>query len=114
LRAPQIIARFLPFSVLLGTLITLMTLNQNSEVIAMKAAGLSAHQVLAPLFVAALGISGRPSPSMTGSSVAPRARSTAGRTCGIRPRCPRSQAAPTNVWVRDGNNLINARARAWR
>ena len=27
------------------------TLNQNSEVIAMKAAGLSAHQVLAPLFL---------------------------------------------------------------
>ena len=49
LRAPQIIDRFLPFSVLLGTLITLATLNQNSEVVSMKAAGLSAHQVLAPL-----------------------------------------------------------------
>ena len=47
LRAPQIIARFLPFSVLLGTLITLATLNQNSEVISLKASGLSAHQILA-------------------------------------------------------------------
>jgi lipopolysaccharide export system permease protein len=54
LRAPQIIARFLPYSVLLATIITLMTLNQNSEVISMKAAGLSAHQVLAPLFLTAL------------------------------------------------------------
>ncbi len=56
LRSPQIVARFLPFAVLLGTLVTLATLNQNSEVIAMKAAGTSAHQILAPLMVASLGI----------------------------------------------------------
>src|SRR3546814_5653627 len=31
LRVPQIIDRFLPFSVLLGTIITLVTLNQNSR-----------------------------------------------------------------------------------
>lgn len=57
LRIPQLIARFLPYSVLLATLITLVTLNQNSEVIAMKAAGLSAHQVLAPLVLAAAVVS---------------------------------------------------------
>lgn len=53
LRVPQLIARFLPYSVLLATIITLATFNQNSEVIAMKAAGLSAHQILAPLVLAA-------------------------------------------------------------
>ena len=47
------IARFLPFSVLLGTLITLATLNQHSEIISMKAAGISAHQIIAPLILAA-------------------------------------------------------------
>lgn len=57
LRVPQLIARFLPYSVLLATLITLVALNQNSEVIAMKAAGLSAHQVLAPLVLAAAVVS---------------------------------------------------------
>ncbi len=57
LRAPQIIDLVLPFSVLLATIITLATLNQNSEVVAMKAAGLSAHQVLAPLLIAAFGVS---------------------------------------------------------
>ena len=56
MRAPQIIARFLPFSVLLGTLITFAGLSQHSEVVAMKAAGLSAHQILAPMFVASLGV----------------------------------------------------------
>jgi lipopolysaccharide export system permease protein len=54
LRVPQLIERFLPFSVLLGTLITLATLNQNSEIVSMKAAGLSAHQIIAPLVVASI------------------------------------------------------------
>ena len=53
LRIPQLIARFLPYSVLLATIITLAGLNQNSEVVAMKAAGMSAHQILAPLILTA-------------------------------------------------------------
>src|SRR5690606_10184692 len=56
LRVPLLIQRFLPFSALLGALITFTALNQHSEVIAMKAAGLSAHQILAPLMAASLGI----------------------------------------------------------
>lgn len=58
LRVPQLVARFLPYSVLLATIITLMGLNQNSEVIAMKAAGLSAHQILAPLLLLGVVIAG--------------------------------------------------------
>src|SRR5918997_1669380 len=54
LRIPQLVSRFLPFSVLLGTLITLATLNQNSEIVSMKAAGISAHQIIAPLVVTSL------------------------------------------------------------
>ena len=56
LRIPLLASRFLPFSVLLGTLIAFVGLNQHSEVVAMKAAGLSAHQILAPLIVASIGI----------------------------------------------------------
>ncbi len=56
LRVPQLIQLFLPFSVLLGTLVTLATLNQNSEVVIFKASGISAHQILGPLIVAAFGI----------------------------------------------------------
>ncbi|MDF2493067.1 LptF/LptG family permease, partial [Sphingomonas sp.] len=44
LRVPQIIARFLPFAVLLGTILTLITMNQNSEIVALKSSGMSAHQ----------------------------------------------------------------------
>jgi len=53
LRMPQLVARFLPYSVLLATIVTFWTLNQNSEVIAMKSAGVSAHQFLAPLIATA-------------------------------------------------------------
>jgi len=56
LRLPLLVSRFLPFSVLLGTLIAFVGLNQHSEVVAMKAAGLSAHQILAPLVIASIGI----------------------------------------------------------
>src|SRR4029078_8523402 len=56
LRVPLLISRFLPFSVLLGTLIAFTGLNQHSEVVAMKAAGISAHQMLAPLILASLVI----------------------------------------------------------
>jgi lipopolysaccharide export system permease protein len=58
LRIPLLIQRFLPFSVLLGTLIAFVGLNQHSEVVAMKAAGLSAHQILAPLVVASIVVAG--------------------------------------------------------
>jgi lipopolysaccharide export system permease protein len=58
LRAPQLVARFLPYSVLLATLFTFFPLNQNSEIIAMRAAGLSAHQILAPMLATALVVSG--------------------------------------------------------
>src|SRR5438874_156640 len=58
LRIPLLISRFLPFSVLLGTLIAFVGLNQHSEVVAMKAAGLSAHQILAPLIVASIVVAG--------------------------------------------------------
>ena len=58
LRIPQLVARFLPYSVLLATIITLATLNQNSEVTSMKAAGLSAHQILAPLLLTATLVAG--------------------------------------------------------
>jgi lipopolysaccharide export system permease protein len=58
LRFPQLVARFLPYSVLLATILTMTTFSQNSEVVAMKAAGLSAHQILAPLMLTAAVVAG--------------------------------------------------------
>src|SRR5216110_3857617 len=58
LRIPLLVSRFLPFAVLLGTLIAFVGLNQHSEVVAMKASGISAHQILAPLIIASIAIAG--------------------------------------------------------
>ncbi len=106
LRAPQIIAFVLPFSVLLGTLITLFTLNQNSEVISMKGGGLSAHQVLAPLFVASLGVA--IFSFAFNDRIVSRATFTLDRweKAEFGP-LPKDKQAAMNVWVRDGPNLIH-------
>lgn len=105
LRIPEIVAQFLPFSVLLGTIITLSTLNQNSEVIALKASGLSAHQVLAPLLIASLGVAVI---SLTfNDRVVSRATATldAWQKVDYGPM-PVDRGDRTNVWVRDGDDLI--------
>ncbi len=107
LRAPGIIQRFLPFSVLLGTLIAFMTLNQNSEVISMKAAGLSAHQVLAPFIVASLFVAAIS--FVFNERVVARATATLDRWEAVEfGPLPTGREGVPNVWVRDGDDLIHA------
>lgn len=107
LRVPQIISTFLPFSVLLGTILTLSQMNQNSEIIAMKAAGLSAHQVLAPLVVAALGVA-IVSFGFNDRIVA-RATATLGQWQDVDyGPLPLDRGDRSNVWVRSGDDLIEA------
>jgi lipopolysaccharide export system permease protein len=113
LRVPMLISRFLPFAVLLGTLITFTTLNQNSEVVAMKAAGLSAHQILAPLIVASLFVAG------ASFAFNERVVTKATRTVSAwddndyRPLPPES-GLKSNVWIMDGDDLVRARLVAGR
>jgi lipopolysaccharide export system permease protein len=107
LRAPQITATFLPFAVLLGTLITLTTLSANSEVISMKAAGLSAHQVLAPLVLVAGAISVL---SFTfNERIVVRSTATLSAWEAVNyGEVPPDSGVKSNVWVRDGDDLIHA------
>ncbi len=106
LRTPQIIANFLPFSVLLGTILGLSQLNANSEVIAMKSSGLSAHQVLAPLILAAFGV------ALVSFSFNDRIVSRATATLdqwkklGYAP-LPVDRGDRVNIWVRDGDDLVS-------
>lgn len=107
MRAPQLVARFLPYSVLLGTLITFATLSQHSEVVAMKAAGLSAHQILAPMFVASLAVAAF-SFAFNDLVVAPStAKLKIWQEAEYGP-VPPDTGIRTNVWVREGQDLINA------
>jgi len=107
MRMPQLAARFLPYSVLLATILTLGTLNQNSEVISMKAAGLSAHQVLAPLVLTA-GLVSLISFGFN-ERVVTRANATlkAWQAVEYGP-VPKSSAVRSNVYLRDGPNILTA------
>lgn len=107
LRAPQITATFLPFAVLLGTLITLTTLNANSEVISMKAAGLSAHQILAPLVLVA-GVIALISFTFNERIVVRSAAALTAWEAVNYGEVPPDSGVKSNVWVRDGDDLIHA------
>ena len=48
LKTPQLLEQTLPFVVLLGTMLALMRLNRRSELVAIRAAGVSAWRFLAP------------------------------------------------------------------
>jgi lipopolysaccharide export system permease protein len=103
LRVPLLIQRFLPFSALLGALIVFTSLNQHSEVVAMKAAGLSAHQILAPLMVASLAIALAAFAFNEGVAVKSARMVTAWDENGYQP------VRASNVWVIADGDLVHAR-----
>jgi lipopolysaccharide export system permease protein len=106
-RVPMLISRFLPFSVLLGTLIAFVGLNQNSEVVAMKAAGLSAHQILAPLVVASIGVAAVLF-AFNEMVVVNSTRAVTSWSDNDYKPVPRASGTVSNVWVLNGDDLIHA------
>lgn len=109
LRLPQLISQFLPFSVLLGTLVTLATLNQNSEVVVMRASGISAHQVLAPLLGAAALIGVAHFTFNETVVVRSTAELQAWERMDYAPRSLAEVPEGQDVWVADGATIIHAR-----
>jgi lipopolysaccharide export system permease protein len=105
LRIPQIASTFLPYSVLGASILTLTQLNQNSEVIAMKASGLSAHQVLAPLLLTGIGVA---IISFTfNDRIVSRATATLEQWKKVEyAALPIDRGDRANVWVKGDNNLI--------
>jgi len=107
LRLPLLISRFLPFSVLLGTLIAFVGLNQHSEVVAMKAAGMSAHQILAPVVVASIAIAAGLFAFNEGVVVNSARIVDAWSDNDYKP-IPPDRGILSNVWVLNGDDLIHA------
>lgn len=108
LRVPLLVARFLPFSVLLGALITFTGLNQNSEVISMKAAGLSAHQILAPMILASFGVAVALF-AFNETVVVKSARVVNAWSDVDYHAIPPDSGIQSNVWLLDGNDLVHAK-----
>ena len=107
LRVPQLIQFVLPFSVLLGTLVTLATLNQNSEVVIFKASGISAHQILSPLIVAALGIA--VGNFLFNERIAVRATATLDAWQAVNyGKVTATPGVMAEQWVRGGDDLFHA------
>ncbi|WP_265571738.1 LPS export ABC transporter permease LptG [Sphingomicrobium nitratireducens] len=107
LRLPLLMSRFLPFSVLLGTLIAFTALNQHSEVISMKAAGLSAHQILAPLIIASLGVAAVLF-VFNETVVVNSARAVNAWTDNEYRPVPPETGVVSNVWLAVGDDLVHA------
>src|SRR3954468_23200700 len=107
LRIPLLVSRFLPFSVLLGTLIAFVGLNQHSEVVAMKAAGMAAHQILAPLIVASIGIAIGLF-AFNETVVVKSARVVTAWSDNDYKPVPPESGVLSNVWVLNGDDLVRA------
>lgn len=108
LRVPQIMSTFLPYSVLGGAILTMAQMNQNSEIIALKAGGLSPHQVLAPLIVVGIGIA----LFSFGFNDRIVSRATAAMEAWKKvdyAPVPIDRGDRTNVWVIDGDHLAQVR-----
>ncbi len=90
LRVPMLASRFIPFAVLLGTLIALTSLNQNSEVVAMGTFTFNETVVVR---------ASRTADAWTGADYKP---------------IPPESGVLSNVWARDGEKLIHARLVAGR
>jgi len=108
LRVPVLISKFLPFSVLLGALIAFAGLNQHSEVVSMKAAGLSAHQILAPMIAASLGVAIALF-AFNELVVVKSARTLSAWDAADYKPIPPASGILSNVWIRDGDDLVRAR-----
>jgi lipopolysaccharide export system permease protein len=108
LRIPLMISRFLPFSALLGALIAFAGLNQHSEVVSMKAAGLSAHQILAPMIVASLGVAIALF-AFNELVVVKSARTLDAWSDADYEPIPPESGILSNVWISDGSDLVHAK-----
>jgi lipopolysaccharide export system permease protein len=107
LRLPLIVSRFLPFSVLLGALIAFVELNQHSEVVSMKAAGISAHQMLAPLILVSMAIAGGLF-AFNETVVVKAARVVTAWSDNDYKPIPPESGILSNVWILSGDDLIRA------
>ena len=112
LKSPQVIIQLLPFVFLFGTLAAFVGLNRRSELIAMRAAGVSAWRFVLPAAGAALMIG-----ALTVAALGPLAASADSLFQRERARlsgsAAGSEARPT-VWIREGDDARQMVIRAER
>jgi len=105
LKAPQLIEQTLPFIVLIGTMLALNQINRRSELIAMRAAGVSAWRFLAPVaaLATALGIFATVALNPIGAAL--YARYEVERAIVMADTPTRRPTEDTSVWLRQGDEV---------
>lgn len=98
LKTPLVVLTLLPFVFLFGTLAAFISLNRRSELIAMRAAGLSAGRFILPAAISAavLGI-------ITVTALNPLAAASEASFERLRGRINPDAAEPRRVWLRQGD-----------
>jgi lipopolysaccharide export system permease protein len=114
LRLPQLINQFGPFALLLAVLTTLVTLAQSSEVVIMKAAGLSPHTILRPLFLVAglFAFAHFLFAELVVVHALDRLRTWQAADYAL--NMPPAKRGSGKMWVTDGNSIIYAKSVGWR
>jgi lipopolysaccharide export system permease protein len=112
LKSPQVIIQLLPFVFLFGTLAAFVGLNRRSELIAMRAAGVSAWRFVLPAAGAALVLG-----IITVTALGPLAASADGLFQRERARLSGSAVgadAERSIWIREGDDTRQMVVRAER
>lgn len=113
MKSPSVILQLLPFAFLFGTLAAFIALNRSSELIAMRAAGVSAWRFIFPAAAAALVIGITTVVLLNPASAWLDGRYERASSALLATRFAAEQ--PTDVWLRQGDEqtqvVIRARAR---
>ncbi len=111
-RVPQATERFLPFAVLVGTMICFLTLSRRLELVIARAAGMSAWQFIAPAAIIALLIGFAATTLYNPIAAAARERSKRMEAQLFGDTGADLQRAGGNFWIRqrtkDGQSIVNA------
>ena len=104
LRLPALITQMVPLSVLLGTLLTLLTLANNNEIVALKSVGLSFYRTLA--YMLPIGITVAIIYYISSDFITPytdrRLQIWWNETTPLS-----AQSVPPRIWLRDGTDVVS-------
>lgn len=104
LRLPALITQMLPISVLLGTLLTLLTLANNNEIIALKSVGMSFYKTLVCMLPIGITVAG--AYYLFSDLVTPYADRKL-QTWWNETTPLSAQTLPPKVWLRDGRSVVS-------
>lgn len=107
LRLPMIVERVIPLAVLVGSLMTLWSLAQHNEVVALRAAGLTPYRMVGILMPAALVVAA--THFLVADQIAPRSeRAFLDWWAATAPDADAEPADPHRIWMRVSGTVVSA------